>query len=170
MRDSAEFPMSLSQKNYLKTTNKAARNSLTTNDRFRPRRHSPRVPVNPMFYLNPNWADIDKYSLSHIKLLTGTRGLGLPMSPKKGKTGRWLSKSFQQPWTEKNRSAVAPFRYLTVMPPEGCSRAEILPGRPSLDRGSRVAEVGFEPWTFRSVTTGPLTTGAISPPMLRTDV
>ncbi|KER30906.1 hypothetical protein T265_02721 [Opisthorchis viverrini] len=28
-------------------------------------------------------------------------------------------------------------------------RAEILPGCPSLDRGSREAEVGFEPQTFR---------------------
>ncbi|KER27436.1 hypothetical protein T265_05539 [Opisthorchis viverrini] len=37
------------------------------------------------------------------------------------------------------------------MPPEGCTWAEILPGCPSLDRGSREAEVGFEPRTFRSV-------------------
>ncbi|KAG5452240.1 hypothetical protein CSKR_112514 [Clonorchis sinensis] len=36
------------------------------------------------------------------------------------------------------------------MPPEGTTRAGILPGCPSLDRGSREAEVGFEPWTFRS--------------------
>ncbi|KAG5442805.1 hypothetical protein CSKR_112268 [Clonorchis sinensis] len=37
------------------------------------------------------------------------------------------------------------------MPPEGSTRAGILPGCPSLDRGSREAEVGFEPRTFRSV-------------------
>ncbi|KER30899.1 hypothetical protein T265_02715 [Opisthorchis viverrini] len=48
-------------------------------------------------------------------------------------------------------SAVAPFRCLAAMPPEGCTRAGILPGYPSLDRGSREAEVGFEPRTFRSV-------------------
>ncbi|KAG5443707.1 Protein f37c4.5 [Clonorchis sinensis] len=36
------------------------------------------------------------------------------------------------------------------MPPEGSTRAEILPGCPSLDRGIREAEVGFEPRTFRS--------------------
>ncbi|KAG5455056.1 hypothetical protein CSKR_109927 [Clonorchis sinensis] len=47
-------------------------------------------------------------------------------------------------------SAVSPFRCLAVMPPEGCTRAGILPGCPSLDRGSRDAEVGFEPRTFRS--------------------
>ncbi|KER19489.1 hypothetical protein T265_11748 [Opisthorchis viverrini] len=35
------------------------------------------------------------------------------------------------------------------MPPEGRTRAGILPGCPSLDRVSRVAEVGFEPRTFR---------------------
>ncbi|KER23621.1 hypothetical protein T265_08522 [Opisthorchis viverrini] len=35
------------------------------------------------------------------------------------------------------------------MPSEGSTRAEILPGCPSLDRGSRVPEVGFEPRTFR---------------------
>ncbi|KER22670.1 hypothetical protein T265_09292 [Opisthorchis viverrini] len=36
------------------------------------------------------------------------------------------------------------------MPPEVCTKAMILPGFPSLDRGSRGAEVGFEPRTFRS--------------------
>ncbi|KER31378.1 hypothetical protein T265_02423 [Opisthorchis viverrini] len=50
-----------------------------------------------------------------------------------------------------DRSAVAPFRRLATMPPEGSMRAGILSGCPSLDRGSREAEVGFEPWTFRSV-------------------
>ncbi|KER25979.1 hypothetical protein T265_06674 [Opisthorchis viverrini] len=44
-----------------------------------------------------------------------------------------------------NRSAVAPFRCPAAMPQEGSTRAGILPGCPSLDRGSRVAEVGFEP-------------------------
>ncbi|KER28759.1 hypothetical protein T265_04454 [Opisthorchis viverrini] len=46
-------------------------------------------------------------------------------------------------------SAVAPFRCLAAMPPEGNTRAGILPGCPSVDRGSQVAEVGFEPRTFR---------------------
>ncbi|KAG5448289.1 hypothetical protein CSKR_110460 [Clonorchis sinensis] len=41
-------------------------------------------------------------------------------------------------------------RCLTAMPPEGCTRAGILPGCPSLDRGSGDAEFGFEPRTFRS--------------------
>ncbi|KER23137.1 hypothetical protein T265_08908 [Opisthorchis viverrini] len=50
-----------------------------------------------------------------------------------------------------NRSAVTPLRCLAAMPPEGCMRAGILPGCPNLDRGSREAEVGFEPRTFRSV-------------------
>ncbi|KER29394.1 hypothetical protein T265_03963 [Opisthorchis viverrini] len=35
------------------------------------------------------------------------------------------------------------------MPPEGCTRVEIVPGYPSLDRGSREAEIGFEQRTFR---------------------
>ncbi|KER21265.1 hypothetical protein T265_10367 [Opisthorchis viverrini] len=35
---------------------------------------------------------------------------------------------------EKNRSAVAPFRGLNAMPPEGSTRAGIRPGWPSLDR------------------------------------
>ncbi|KER32885.1 hypothetical protein T265_01171 [Opisthorchis viverrini] len=52
---------------------------------------------------------------------------------------------------KKERSAVAPFRCLAAMPPKGSTRAGILPGCPSLDRESRVAEVGFEPRTFRSV-------------------
>ncbi|KAG5441665.1 hypothetical protein CSKR_103198 [Clonorchis sinensis] len=37
------------------------------------------------------------------------------------------------------------------MPPEGSMRAGIPLGCPSLDRGSREAEMGFEPRTFRSV-------------------
>ncbi|KAG5446073.1 hypothetical protein CSKR_103847 [Clonorchis sinensis] len=44
-----------------------------------------------------------------------------------------------------NRSAVTPFRCLAAMPPKGSTRAGILPGCPSLDRGGREAEVGFEP-------------------------
>ncbi|KAG5441345.1 hypothetical protein CSKR_103221 [Clonorchis sinensis] len=50
----------------------------------------------------------------------------------------------------RHRKAVTPFRCLAAMPPEGSTRAGILPGCPSLDRGSREAEVGFEPRTFRS--------------------
>ncbi|KER25608.1 hypothetical protein T265_14176, partial [Opisthorchis viverrini] len=46
------------------------------------------------------------------------------------------------------RSAVAPFRCLTAMPPEGCTRAGILPGCQSLDRGSREAALGFELRTY----------------------
>ncbi|KER33471.1 hypothetical protein T265_00588 [Opisthorchis viverrini] len=52
---------------------------------------------------------------------------------------------------ERKPSAVALFRCLAAMPPEGSTRVGILPGCPSLDRGSRVAEVGFEPRAFRSV-------------------
>ncbi|KER22241.1 hypothetical protein T265_09609 [Opisthorchis viverrini] len=52
--------------------------------------------------------------------------------------------------TNNNRSAVTHFRCLTSMPFEGSTRAEILPGCPSLDRGSREAEVGFESLTFWS--------------------
>ncbi|KER27632.1 hypothetical protein T265_05351 [Opisthorchis viverrini] len=37
------------------------------------------------------------------------------------------------------------------MPPEGCTGAAILPGCPNLDRGSRGAEVGLEPRTFRTL-------------------
>ncbi|KER21204.1 hypothetical protein T265_10414 [Opisthorchis viverrini] len=43
-------------------------------------------------------------------------------------------------YTTNNRSAVVPFRYLAAMPPEGSTRAGILPGCPSLDRGNREAE------------------------------
>ncbi|KER22499.1 hypothetical protein T265_14836, partial [Opisthorchis viverrini] len=44
---------------------------------------------------------------------------------------------------------VAPFRCLAAMPPEGSTSVGVLPGCPSLDRGSREAEVGFEPRTFQ---------------------
>ncbi|KER29677.1 hypothetical protein T265_03778 [Opisthorchis viverrini] len=49
-----------------------------------------------------------------------------------------------------NCSAVTLFRCLTAMLPEGSTRVGMLPGYPSLDRGSREAEVGFERQTFRS--------------------
>ncbi|KER20389.1 LOW QUALITY PROTEIN: hypothetical protein T265_15330 [Opisthorchis viverrini] len=52
---------------------------------------------------------------------------------------------------EQSRSAVTRFLCLAVMLSEGNARAEMLPGCPSLDRGSLEAEVEFEPWTFRSV-------------------
>ncbi|KER28611.1 hypothetical protein T265_04565 [Opisthorchis viverrini] len=50
---------------------------------------------------------------------------------------------------KKNRSAVASFRCLTAMPPEGSAMDGILPGW--LDRGCREAEIEFEPWTLQSV-------------------
>ncbi|KER27850.1 hypothetical protein T265_05204 [Opisthorchis viverrini] len=52
---------------------------------------------------------------------------------------------------EQNRSDVTSFRCLTAIPPEGNTRAGILPGYPSLYRRSRETEVGFEPRNFRSV-------------------
>ncbi|KER29172.1 hypothetical protein T265_04175 [Opisthorchis viverrini] len=50
-----------------------------------------------------------------------------------------------------NRSVVVPFRCLAVTHHEGGTRAGILPGRPSLDKRSREAEIGFEPQIFQSV-------------------
>ncbi|KAG5441927.1 NADH dehydrogenase [ubiquinone] 1 alpha subcomplex assembly factor 5 [Clonorchis sinensis] len=47
-------------------------------------------------------------------------------------------------------SCNTPIRCLAAMPPGGSTRAGILPGCPSLDRGSREAEAGFESRTFRS--------------------
>ncbi|KAG5450477.1 hypothetical protein CSKR_103765 [Clonorchis sinensis] len=49
-----------------------------------------------------------------------------------------------------SRSTVTLFRCLTAMPPEGSTRAGIPPGCPSLDSGSREADVRFEPGTFRT--------------------
>ncbi|KER25700.1 hypothetical protein T265_14161, partial [Opisthorchis viverrini] len=55
--------------------------------------------------------------------------------------------------TDKNRNnertPVTSFKCLTALPPEQCTRTEILSGGPSLD--SRDAEVGFEPRTSRSL-------------------
>ncbi|KAG5454945.1 hypothetical protein CSKR_105882 [Clonorchis sinensis] len=58
------------------TTHKVAENSSTAHDRLRPPwgssgRHSPRVFVNLMFYLNPNWTDFDKYTHLQINLVFG---------------------------------------------------------------------------------------------------
>ncbi|KAG5441989.1 hypothetical protein CSKR_110752 [Clonorchis sinensis] len=53
--------------------------------------------------------------------------------------------------SQDNRSAVTPLRRQTAMPPEGSTRAGILPGCPSLDNESREAEIGFEPRIFRMV-------------------
>ncbi|KAG5448296.1 hypothetical protein CSKR_110455, partial [Clonorchis sinensis] len=53
----------ISQDIFIKeTTHKVVENSPTAQDRLRPScRRSPRVSVNLMFYLNPNWPDFDKY-------------------------------------------------------------------------------------------------------------
>ncbi|KER29351.1 hypothetical protein T265_04012 [Opisthorchis viverrini] len=48
-----------------------------------------------------------------------------------------------------NRSALTSFRCLAVILPEGSTRDGILPSWPNLDRGSREAEVRFEPRTLR---------------------
>ncbi|KAG5440988.1 hypothetical protein CSKR_109694 [Clonorchis sinensis] len=59
------------------TTHKVAENSSTAHDRFRTSwgssgRRSPRVSVNLMFYLNPNWTVFEKYTYLQIDLvLTG---------------------------------------------------------------------------------------------------
>ncbi|KER28145.1 hypothetical protein T265_04976 [Opisthorchis viverrini] len=49
------------------------------------------------------------------------------------------------------------------MSAEGCTRAGILLGCSSLGRGSREAEVGFEPQTFRSVNSRPNHLGHLVP-------
>ncbi|KAG5442301.1 hypothetical protein CSKR_109882 [Clonorchis sinensis] len=68
-----------------------------------------------------------------------------------GAYGSWLPGKTAKITSEKKpRSAVTPSRCLAAMPSEGSMRAGILPGCPSLDRGSREAEVGFQPRTFRS--------------------
>ncbi|KAG5451447.1 hypothetical protein CSKR_107634, partial [Clonorchis sinensis] len=56
------------------TTHKVAENSSTAHDRFRPSwgsssRRGPRISVNCMFYLNPNWTDCDKYTHLQINLV-----------------------------------------------------------------------------------------------------
>ncbi|KER29365.1 hypothetical protein T265_04018 [Opisthorchis viverrini] len=66
----------------------------------------------------------------------------------------------------KNRSVVAPFRRQTAMPRLGDTRAGILSGYPSLDRGRREAEVGFEPRTFRSVNSCSNHFGHLAPSLL----
>ncbi|KAG5455325.1 hypothetical protein CSKR_105128 [Clonorchis sinensis] len=54
---------------------KVAENSSTAHHRFRPSssgssgRHSPRVSVNLMFYLNPKWTDFDNYTHFQINLV-----------------------------------------------------------------------------------------------------
>ncbi|KAG5441073.1 hypothetical protein CSKR_105642 [Clonorchis sinensis] len=73
----------LTNKYNLCTTHKVAENSSTAHDRFRPSwgssgRRSPRVSVNLMFYLNPNWTVFEKYTHLHINLVfardsTGTQ-------------------------------------------------------------------------------------------------
>ncbi|KER31777.1 hypothetical protein T265_12907, partial [Opisthorchis viverrini] len=56
------------------TTHKVAENSSTAHDRFRPSwgssdRRRPRVSVNLMFYLNPNWTVFEKYTHWQINLV-----------------------------------------------------------------------------------------------------
>ncbi|KAG5449397.1 hypothetical protein CSKR_101160 [Clonorchis sinensis] len=112
----------------METTHKVNENSSTTHDRFCPS--------------------------------SGSSGRRSPRVSKKGGTGLGLSNSFQEPYDTKlrqasvkqrlrthikNHPAVAPFRCPTAMPPEGSTRAGILPGCLSLDRGSQGFLVGEAP-------------------------
>ncbi|KAG5442551.1 hypothetical protein CSKR_108753 [Clonorchis sinensis] len=69
-----------------------------------------------------------------------------------GAEHQYVAAQFVEVKLKKLFSCNTPFRCLNIMPPEGITRAGILPGCPNLDRGSRKAErVGFEPRTFWSV-------------------
>ncbi|KAG5442271.1 hypothetical protein CSKR_100145 [Clonorchis sinensis] len=63
-----------------------AGNSSTAHDRFRPStsgssgRRSPRVSVNLMFYLNPNWTNFDKYTHLQINLVFARNSLGTQLT------------------------------------------------------------------------------------------
>ncbi|KAG5454321.1 hypothetical protein CSKR_109227, partial [Clonorchis sinensis] len=158
-----------------------AENFSIKHDRFRASwdssgRHSPQVSVNLMFYLNPHCTELDKNAHSHVdwvftedsseSLVYGVVQLNVlhrgRLMFQLVRCSRYRSVFFLKETTHKvsesdtvnldtNGSAVTPFRCLATTPPEGSTRAGILTGCPSLDRGSREAEVGFEPRTFRSV-------------------
>ncbi|KER32036.1 hypothetical protein T265_01814 [Opisthorchis viverrini] len=53
-----------------------------------------------------------------------------------GTSHRLIAEAIEFTSVNRNRSAVAPFRCLTAMPPEGSTRTEMLPGCPSPDKGS----------------------------------
>ncbi|KAG5446685.1 hypothetical protein CSKR_112571 [Clonorchis sinensis] len=84
-------------------------------------RRRPWVSVNLMLHLNPNCMEFDKYT--HLR------------------TSR----------IEENHPALAQFRCLLLIPPVRSTKAGILIGCPSPDRGRRDTEVGFQPGTTWSV-------------------
>ncbi|KAG5448981.1 Arginine/serine-rich coiled-coil protein 2 [Clonorchis sinensis] len=90
-----------------------------------------------------------EYEYEQSRALTHTqRGVGLGFS---SATHFVLYLCLLHEKIKRNRSAVTPFRCLAAMPPEGSTRAGILRGCPSLDRGSREAEANdFQAW-FASV-------------------
>ncbi|KAG5454672.1 hypothetical protein CSKR_104954 [Clonorchis sinensis] len=124
--------------------------------------------------LTPNLEDLEFVLIRPLS--TGERGtrdsFSAPFSPRTTKAslslppGRHMDVLFMT----QNCSAVESFRCLTAMPPEGSTRAGILPGCPSLDRGSREAEVGFEPRTFRSVSSRSNHFGRLAPLMTQRKV
>ncbi|KAG5454039.1 hypothetical protein CSKR_102045 [Clonorchis sinensis] len=80
-----------------------AENPSTAHDRFRPSwgssgRRSPRVPVNLMFYLNPNWTVFRELHSSANQFGFCERLTWNPAESPVCETGRGLSKSFQQPY------------------------------------------------------------------------
>ncbi|KAG5445492.1 hypothetical protein CSKR_100980 [Clonorchis sinensis] len=75
----------------------------------------------------------------------------LQMSPSTNKCGHYVRGPVRRIDHHHHHSAVAPFRCLAAMPPEGSRRAGILPGYPSLGRVSPDAKGGFEPRAFQSV-------------------
>ncbi|KAG5448124.1 hypothetical protein CSKR_106376 [Clonorchis sinensis] len=104
-----------------------AENSSTAHDWFRPSwgssgRRSPRVSVNLMFYLNPNWTVFDKYTHLQINLVFARE--------------EGCRRIFSN--------------LMIVLPPEGSIRAEVMSGCPSVNRSCRDVELCFQSRTFRS--------------------
>ncbi|KER22367.1 hypothetical protein T265_09536 [Opisthorchis viverrini] len=127
-------------------------------------RHSPRVSVNYMFYLNTKMhihnqsltsmaeasvRDSKKYNRLQINLaFTRDSTESLVYDILQLNVLHPSLSMFQLARYSRYRMV---FRYLTAMPSEGGTKSRILSGCPGLDRRSPDAEVGFEPWTFRNL-------------------
>ncbi|KER28408.1 hypothetical protein T265_04723 [Opisthorchis viverrini] len=157
------------------TTHKVAEKSSTAHDRFRSswRSSGPRsfrVSVN----LNPNWTVFENHThFSFQQLFSSSQhsffgSINSPYSDSLSLFAGWrsylvLMLCLPKQGIQHKLDTLTPYvRYpefeprhgrghaLLLSPEEG-TRAGILPGCASLDRGSREAEVGFKPRTFQSI-------------------
>ncbi|KAG5453520.1 hypothetical protein CSKR_102984 [Clonorchis sinensis] len=94
----------------------------------------PNLVANEDLYIGPNRGKLDTYTRNCFVLRWLNRACAEHNKLNWRKRRQYPKNVSSQKPSHTNRSAVAPFQCPAVMPPEGSTRAGVLPGCPSLDR------------------------------------